>query len=327
MIGENIAEEIDCGNFFDNIEDLLEDLDHDVDFNTNSAAFPPIWSEHSDSLPSDPVVDPVLFSVNTAPDSALSPDLCVPYDDQMEWLSNFVDDSFSGAETLTINASNLSPPSQFHISSPVSVLDSSSSSSSSDEKKPLSTKDGRRGRARSKRPRPTTTFIPRTPELTSPTNSGIKVSSESENYAESCPPLPLPKKTKKIKLTFRRDQNDTLNPQGVRKCLHCEVTKTPQWRAGPLGPKTLCNACGVRYKSGRLYPEYRPAASPTFVPCLHSNSHKKVLEMRIKQVEKGVELRAEESPAELIPNTDSGIILGYIRPEKSMLNLTSTSIP
>ncbi|KAL0557282.1 hypothetical protein IC582_005808 [Cucumis melo] len=327
MIAANTVEEIDCANFFDNIEDLLEDLDdHDVDFNTNSAAFPPIWSQHSDSLPSDAVVDPVLFPVNTA-DSALSPDLCVPYDDQMEWLSNFVDDSFSGAETLTINTSNSSPPSQFHISSPVSVLDSSSSSSSSfDEKKPLTTKNGRRGRARSKRPRPTT-FIPRPPQLISPTNSGSKVSSESENYAESCSPLPLPKKTKKIKLTFRRDQNDALNPQGMRKCLHCEVTKTPQWRAGPLGPKTLCNACGVRYKSGRLYPEYRPAASPTFVPCLHSNSHKKVLEMRIKQVKKGVELTGEESPPELIPNTDSGIILGYIRPEKAILTVPSQTIP
>lgn len=65
-----------------------------------------------------------------------------------------------------------------------------------------------------------------------------------------------------------------------KKCTHCEITKTPQWREGPLGPKTLCNACGVRYRSGRLFPEYRPAASPTFVPSLHSNSHKKVVEMR-----------------------------------------------
>ncbi|MCL7036305.1 hypothetical protein MKW94_029484 [Papaver nudicaule] len=65
-----------------------------------------------------------------------------------------------------------------------------------------------------------------------------------------------------------------------RKCTHCLSEKTPQWRAGPLGPKTLCNACGVRYKSGRLVPEYRPACSPTFTTELHSNSHKKVLEMR-----------------------------------------------
>ncbi|XWS22413.1 hypothetical protein CRYUN_Cryun29cG0031900 [Craigia yunnanensis] len=65
-----------------------------------------------------------------------------------------------------------------------------------------------------------------------------------------------------------------------RKCQHCGAEKTPQWRAGPLGPKTLCNACGVRYKSGRLVPEYRPASSPTFSIELHSNSHMKILEMR-----------------------------------------------
>ncbi|KAJ3680102.1 hypothetical protein LUZ60_016380 [Juncus effusus] len=70
---------------------------------------------------------------------------------------------------------------------------------------------------------------------------------------------------------------------GERRCSHCGVNKTPQWRAGPEGAKTLCNACGVRYKSGRLLPEYRPACSPTFVSDLHSNSHRKVLEMRKKK--------------------------------------------
>ncbi|XP_076946610.1 GATA transcription factor 4-like [Bidens hawaiensis] len=67
---------------------------------------------------------------------------------------------------------------------------------------------------------------------------------------------------------------------GVRRCTHCASEKTPQWRTGPLGPKTLCNACGVRYKSGRLVPEYRPVASPTFVLTQHSNSHRKVMELR-----------------------------------------------
>lgn len=69
----------------------------------------------------------------------------------------------------------------------------------------------------------------------------------------------------------------------IRKCSHCQVQKTPQWRAGPEGAKTLCNACGVRFKSGRLYPEYRPACSPTFKDDVHSNSHRKVLEMRKKK--------------------------------------------
>ncbi|EMS65328.1 GATA transcription factor 11 [Triticum urartu] len=81
-----------------------------------------------------------------------------------------------------------------------------------------------------------------------------------------------------------------LAPGEVRRCTHCQIDKTPQWRAGPLGPKTLCNACGVRYKSGRLFPEYRPAASPTFVPAIHSNSHKKVVEMRQKVEPKGDDL-------------------------------------
>ncbi|GFY92675.1 GATA transcription factor 9 [Actinidia rufa] len=66
----------------------------------------------------------------------------------------------------------------------------------------------------------------------------------------------------------------------IRRCTHCASEKTPQWRTGPLGPKTLCNACGVRFKSGRLVPEYRPAASPTFVLTEHSNSHRKVMELR-----------------------------------------------
>lgn len=77
----------------------------------------------------------------------------------------------------------------------------------------------------------------------------------------------------------KAEEGIQISPIG-RKCQHCGVEKTPQWRAGPLGPKTLCNACGVRFKSGRLVPEYRPASSPTFRSDLHSNSHRKIIEMR-----------------------------------------------
>ncbi|XP_014495606.1 GATA transcription factor 16 [Vigna radiata var. radiata] len=31
-------------------------------------------------------------------------------------------------------------------------------------------------------------------------------------------------------------------------CADCKTTKTPLWRGGPAGPKTLCNACGIRYR-------------------------------------------------------------------------------
>eukprot|EP01087_Luapelamoeba_hula_P022026 TRINITY_DN780_c0_g1_i1.p1 TRINITY_DN780_c0_g1~~TRINITY_DN780_c0_g1_i1.p1 ORF type:complete len:801 (-),score=148.76 TRINITY_DN780_c0_g1_i1:240-2642(-) len=30
-------------------------------------------------------------------------------------------------------------------------------------------------------------------------------------------------------------------------CLECGVAETPEWRRGPQGPRTLCNACGLRY--------------------------------------------------------------------------------
>lgn len=65
-----------------------------------------------------------------------------------------------------------------------------------------------------------------------------------------------------------------------RMCTHCGISQTPQWREGPLGRNTLCNACGIRYISGRLCPEYRPANSPTFSQGLHSNNHRKIMEMR-----------------------------------------------
>eukprot|EP00850_Spirogloea_muscicola_P022618 SM000304S11840 [mRNA] locus=s304:112456:113481:+ [translate_table: standard] len=36
--------------------------------------------------------------------------------------------------------------------------------------------------------------------------------------------------------------------KALRVCAHCGTTKTPLWRNGPPGPKSLCNACGIRHK-------------------------------------------------------------------------------
>ncbi|KAF3793827.1 GATA transcription factor 16 [Nymphaea thermarum] len=36
-----------------------------------------------------------------------------------------------------------------------------------------------------------------------------------------------------------------------RACVDCQTTKTPLWRSGPQGPKSLCNACGIRYRKRR----------------------------------------------------------------------------
>lgn len=86
----------------------------------------------------------------------------------------------------------------------------------------------------------------------------------------------LEKKKQRRKLSRNQMERKAMK----RTCTHCLTDKTPQWRMGPKGPKTLCNACGVRYKSGRLVAEYRPAASPTFDGLKHSNFHKKIMKRR-----------------------------------------------
>ncbi|KAI4349711.1 hypothetical protein L6164_010271 [Bauhinia variegata] len=35
--------------------------------------------------------------------------------------------------------------------------------------------------------------------------------------------------------------------QQERSCRDCHTRRTPLWRAGPDGPRSLCNACGLRY--------------------------------------------------------------------------------
>ncbi|KAA3489543.1 GATA transcription factor 11-like [Gossypium australe] len=181
----------------------------------------------------------------------------------------------------------------FQTSSPVSVLESSSSCSAANPT-PIDPKLSFlvKKRGRSKR-RPASTFnrqfifpsISSTSSASRETNYVVGSESESENNPTEKPAKKRQKKKKN--LTLLSGCNETkkppsLQPIVIMKCTHCEVTETPQWREGPMGPKTLCNACGVRYRSGRLFPEYRPAASPTFVASMHSNSHKKVVEMRKK---------------------------------------------
>lgn len=35
-----------------------------------------------------------------------------------------------------------------------------------------------------------------------------------------------------------------------KSCIQCGNKKTPQWRQGPNGPRSLCNACGVAFMKG-----------------------------------------------------------------------------
>jgi hypothetical protein len=143
------------------------------------------------------------------------------------------------------------------------------------------------GKARSKRSRiapcswASRLLVLPPPPASPPSPASAAISpSESGTAAPAFPAKKPSKPAKKKEPPTTPAPNAAASAGEGRRCLHCETDKTPQWRTGPLGPKTLCNACGVRYKSGRLVPEYRPAASPTFVVSKHSNSHRKVLELR-----------------------------------------------
>ncbi|CAH1423912.1 unnamed protein product [Lactuca virosa] len=211
-------------------------------------------------------------------DAPFTSDLCVPYDDlaELEWLSNVVEESFScedlqklqlisGIKTrpnYTSNNQQFQPETVSKANNPIFNTDMAVP-----------------GKARTKRSRAAPCNWTSRLLAVSPTASGttVTMSSESESDIASSS---IRKKIMKAGIKRKEVYDNPSHNGDGRKCLHCATDKTPQWRTGPLGPKTLCNACGVRFKSGRLVPEYRPAASPTFVTAKHSNSHRKVMELR-----------------------------------------------
>ncbi|MED6177154.1 hypothetical protein PIB30_095318 [Stylosanthes scabra] len=216
-------------------------------------------------------------------DGNFSGELCVPYDDlaELEWLSNFVEESFSSEDLQKMQLiSGMKRPND----------DASSEAhefpSEPNRKSPIFNSEvSVPAKARSKRSRvPPCNWASRLHVLSPIPTPTTSSSSEPDVSMVPIPAtvsftIPVTRK-KPAKTTGRKKENGDGGSGDGRKCLHCATDKTPQWRTGPMGPKTLCNACGVRYKSGRLVPEYRPAASPTFVLTKHSNSHRKVLELR-----------------------------------------------
>jgi hypothetical protein len=89
----------------------------------------------------------------------------------------------------------------------------------------------------------------------------------------------LPKKNNKKSCSTKKSKDKSLKAKSIdiyveRMCSHCETKDTTQWRFGPLGKNTLCNACGLRYKSNRLTEGYKPKASSNTDIIKHSNLHK-----------------------------------------------------
>ncbi|KAJ7971871.1 GATA transcription factor [Quillaja saponaria] len=227
-------------------------------------------------------------------------------DVSLEWLSTFVEDCFSSRESCLQAPSNI----QTSIASakPSSPMQKTQQNQSHVKNLVVPGKGARSKRKRVTTPKTKNPFSIWSQNL-NPQNQILPLTNSDplllkQTYWLADSELIVPKKdgddeheqrksssdeeTEEVEKGFASKDNlgileiskINVQPPMPRRCTHCLAQRTPQWRAGPLGPKTLCNACGVRYKSGRLLPEYRPAKSPTFVSYLHSNSHKKVMEMR-----------------------------------------------
>lgn len=52
-------------------------------------------------------------------------------------------------------------------------------------------------------------------------------------------------------MTLKQSELENKKTRTIKACEACQVTSTPQWRRGPSGARTLCNACGVKYSQGR----------------------------------------------------------------------------
>ncbi|XP_039141474.1 GATA transcription factor 4 [Dioscorea cayenensis subsp. rotundata] len=263
------------------IDDLLDFTNNHEDFllsssaTTDSHSLPP--PDPSSSYPSD---SSNIYSFPSSTTTTFPDDLYIPSEEaaELEWLSRFVDDSFAD-----VPPSSIYTPISNQQHQPNQHQHHYQHQQQQQQQHLLIEPCSAPGRARSKR---------------SKANSWSMASqSSSPSTSSSSSDLPSHAGKKDTNNYNNNNNNGSINSKGkscaaggeasgggggggVRRCTHCASEKTPQWRTGPLGPKTLCNACGVRYKSGRLVPEYRPAASPTFVLTQHSNSHRKVLELR-----------------------------------------------
>ncbi|KAI8387256.1 hypothetical protein BD560DRAFT_344475, partial [Blakeslea trispora] len=97
------------------------------------------------------------------------------------------------------------------------------------------------------------------------TNIVVPALLEEENYRETSSTdmrhwseyqYKIPSVKKGEKTTFKHqldDDSKSLTSQKKHKvkdnfvCTYCGTSSSPEWRRGPLGPKTLCNACGLRW--------------------------------------------------------------------------------
>lgn len=93
-------------------------------------------------------------------------------------------------------------------------------------------------------PASTTCHIPQTVSSTA-VNSVEVIVTESANITNSDSGNSLVSNEKAKNSRKRKRGRRSLKENLI--CAVCKTTETPEWRRGPNGPATLCNACGIRW--------------------------------------------------------------------------------
>ncbi|KAI7978870.1 GATA transcription factor 11 [Camellia lanceoleosa] len=198
--------------------------------------------------------------------SVVTPNLSVAseHSSELKLLPNLVEAASGASNPLQNDHSDRLEPAMFEVPSPVSVLESSSSCSV-EKNVSFSFKPYIPARTRTKRSRSSTInpWVVMTPPISSTSKRSHHLLAQSNDFPESNLPNmnsnPVKRKLKKKKKLSQLsraneiDGTSSQRPIATKRCTHCDVSKTPQWREGPMGPKTLCSMW-VRYRSDVSFP-------------------------------------------------------------------------
>ncbi|KAK4747029.1 hypothetical protein SAY87_026066 [Trapa incisa] len=94
-------------------------------------------------------------------------------------------------------------------------------------------------------------------------SSKMMIARKGKTSPTNCPTREWPSSDDPIKRSEGYEygsRNLSTDNGTVRVCSECKTTTTPLWRSGPQGPKSLCNACGIRQRKARRAMEAAAAA-------------------------------------------------------------------
>eukprot|EP01090_Pellita_catalonica_P021519 TRINITY_DN8083_c0_g1_i1.p1 TRINITY_DN8083_c0_g1~~TRINITY_DN8083_c0_g1_i1.p1 ORF type:complete len:367 (-),score=44.01 TRINITY_DN8083_c0_g1_i1:174-1274(-) len=89
---------------------------------------------------------------------------------------------------------------------------------------------------------------PNSPHGNRQTNESL---SPGNSQTDSQNPVYMTFRATKMKNKRKKKRDSNLH------CSHCKTEDTPEWRRGPLGKNTLCNACGLQYAKRKKMAEQR----------------------------------------------------------------------